>query len=87
MNCGNLLISVRMRAPFAPHMSFGSRATQAKPEAQSSCSEQYPEAAYFLRVTAGLRQDACKCKSFFYALDQTTHRCANRGLKIVRVGE
>jgi hypothetical protein len=25
---GNLLISVRMRAPFAPHMSFGSRATR-----------------------------------------------------------
>jgi hypothetical protein len=28
VNCGNLLISVRMRAPFAPHMSFGSRATR-----------------------------------------------------------
>jgi hypothetical protein len=28
-----------MRAPFAPHMSFGSRATQAKPEALPSCSE------------------------------------------------
>ena len=26
---GNLLISVRMRAPFAPHMSCGSRANQA----------------------------------------------------------
>jgi len=25
---GNLLISVRMRAPFAPHMSCGSRATR-----------------------------------------------------------
>jgi len=33
---GNLLISVGMRAPFAPHMSFGSRATQAKPEARRS---------------------------------------------------
>jgi len=33
------LISVRMRAPFAPHMSSGSRATQAKPEALPSCSE------------------------------------------------
>ena len=30
---GILLISVRMRAPSAPKMSFGSRATQAKPEA------------------------------------------------------
>jgi hypothetical protein len=28
VDCGNLLISVRMRAPFAPHMSFGSRATR-----------------------------------------------------------
>jgi hypothetical protein len=28
-----------MRAPFAPHMSCGSRATQAKPEALPSCSE------------------------------------------------
>jgi len=49
-------------------MSFGSRATQAKPEAQSSCSEQYPETAYFLRVTARLCLDACsiyKRKSFF----------------------
>jgi hypothetical protein len=35
-------------------MSFGSRATQAKPEALSSCSEQLPETASFLRVTAGL---------------------------------
>jgi len=33
---GNLLISGGMRAPFAPHMSFGSRATQAKPEARRS---------------------------------------------------
>ncbi len=38
-DCGNLLISVRMRAPLAPYMSFGSRATQAKPEALPSCSE------------------------------------------------
>jgi len=28
-------------------MSFGSRATQAKPEALSSCSEQLPETASF----------------------------------------
>ena len=28
VECGNLLISVRMRAPFAPHMSCGSRATR-----------------------------------------------------------
>ena len=53
-DCGNLLISVRMRAPSAPHMSFGSRANQAKPEALSSCSEQYPKTA-ILRETAGLR--------------------------------
>jgi hypothetical protein len=26
--CGSLLISVRMRAPFAPSMSYGSRAMQ-----------------------------------------------------------
>jgi hypothetical protein len=31
--CGILLISVRMRALYAPYMSCGSRATQAKPEA------------------------------------------------------
>jgi hypothetical protein len=34
-----------MRAPSAPHMSCGSRANQAKPEALSSCSEQYPKTA------------------------------------------
>jgi hypothetical protein len=33
--------------PFAPSMSSGSRATQAKPDAQSSCSEQPPETAFF----------------------------------------
>jgi hypothetical protein len=49
-------------------MSFGSRAAQVKPEAQSSCSEQYPETAYFLRVTASLCLDACsiyKMRIFF----------------------
>jgi hypothetical protein len=40
--------------PSAPTMSYGSRATQAKPDALSSCSEQLPETA-FLRETAGLR--------------------------------
>jgi hypothetical protein len=34
-------------------MSCGSRATQAKPDALSSCSEQLPETASFLRVTVG----------------------------------
>jgi hypothetical protein len=32
IDCGILEISVGMRAPFAPHMSCGSRANQAKPE-------------------------------------------------------
>jgi hypothetical protein len=40
-------------------MSFGSRANQAKPEALSSCSEQLPETASFLRVTADLRPHVC----------------------------
>jgi hypothetical protein len=31
--CGSLKFCVRMRAPFAPTMSRGSRATQVKPEA------------------------------------------------------
>jgi hypothetical protein len=41
-------------------MSCGSRANQAKPEALSSCSEQLPETASFLRVTANLRLHACQ---------------------------
>jgi hypothetical protein len=40
-------------------MSFGSRANQAKPEALSSSSEQLPETATFLRVTADLCPYAC----------------------------
>jgi hypothetical protein len=52
-SCVNLLISVRMRAPFAPHMSFGSRATQEKPEARISCSERLRETASF---SAGNRE-------------------------------
>ena len=40
IDCVILEVSVGMRAPFAPHMSFGSRATQAKPEALPSCSGQ-----------------------------------------------
>lgn len=35
IGCVILEVSVGMRAPFAPHMSFGSRATQAKPEGAS----------------------------------------------------
>jgi hypothetical protein len=35
-------------------MSCGSRANQEKPEALSSCSEQLPETATILRVTASL---------------------------------
>jgi hypothetical protein len=44
--CGILSLSVRMRAPYAPLMSFGSRAKQAKPEAQSSGSEQPLKTAF-----------------------------------------
>jgi len=33
LSCGNLLISVKDARPSAPHMSSGSRANQAKPEA------------------------------------------------------
>src|SRR5665213_22603 len=40
-------------------MSFGSRANQAKPEAPSSSSEQLPETASFLRVTADLCPHVC----------------------------
>ena len=35
IDCVILEVSVGMRAPFAPHMSFGSRAIQAKPEGAS----------------------------------------------------
>ena len=83
VDCGNLLISVRMRAPSAPHMSFGSRATQAKPEALSSCSEQLPETASFLRVTAVLSPRAPRFPRlahgnlFWRAPGRTPHRCAN----------
>jgi hypothetical protein len=51
-------------------MSCGSRANQAKPEALSSCSEQLPETASFLRVTADSRPHVWGdffVKSFFHA--------------------
>jgi hypothetical protein len=65
-------------------MSCGSRATQAEPEALSSCSEQLPETAFFLRVTAGLCPHVCGdfqmllMEIFFSHLGQATHRCAKR---------
>jgi hypothetical protein len=80
VGCGILLISVRMRAPSAPHMSSGSRANQAKPEALSSCSEQYPKTA-ILRETAGLRphkRGDLRCKSFFERMGRTPHWCASQ---------
>ena len=55
LRCVNLLISVEDARPFAPHMSFGSRATQAKPEARTSCSERPDKTASF---SAGERESA-----------------------------
>ncbi|MGA8729211.1 MAG: hypothetical protein WB608_10715, partial [Terracidiphilus sp.] len=73
VGCGNLLISVRMRAPSAPHMSFGSRANQAKPEALSSCSEQYPKTAICGRPQVYVHMSAkiYVCKSFFERVVRT----------------
>ena len=57
--CGNLLISVRMRATLAPYMSCGSRANQAKPEALPSCSEQSLTTATFCGETR-----VCACAGY-----------------------
>jgi hypothetical protein len=89
VDCGTLLISVRMRALSAPHMSFGSRANQAKPEALSSCSEQYPMTA-ILRETAGLRphlrEDLLR-KSFLRAWTGPRTGARTGAENFVRAGE
>jgi hypothetical protein len=63
-------------------MSFGSRATRRNLKRWSSCSEQTPEAASFLRVTAGLSPHAHGISTFhleiFFAragVDSAPVRC------------
>jgi hypothetical protein len=79
INCVNLLISVRMRALSAPHMSFGSRATQAKPEARTSCSERLLQAAFFMRGTGvRVRERTGLGVQIFLHAERALHRCATR---------
>jgi hypothetical protein len=68
--------------PFAPYMSYGSRATQAKPDALPSCSEKTPETALFFAgdrrfVSAGTRGFP-NGNLFLRASGWATHRCAYR---------
>jgi|GEM_PF-4666334 hypothetical protein len=59
--CGNLSVSVRMRAPFAPSMSCGSRATQVKPEALVILFRANPLKPLFY---ADVRKSVCACGNF-----------------------
>jgi hypothetical protein len=67
--------------PFAPYMSYGSRATQAKPDALPSCSEKLPETASFF---AGDRRFVSACarrfshENLFRTPGRATYRCAKR---------
>jgi hypothetical protein len=60
MDCGILLISVRMSAPFAPYMSCGSRANQEKPEALVILFRAKHLNRAFLRTSDALRSRAPK---------------------------
>src|ERR1035437_9243538 len=80
VGCGIVLISVRMRAPSAPHMSCGSRANQAKTEALSSFSKQYPKTCIW-GETPGLRPNRggdFRFNFFFEPRGRPPHGCGSQ---------
>jgi hypothetical protein len=85
MDCGILLISVRMSAPFAPYMSCGSRANQEKPEALIILFRAKHLNRIFLRKNAALRSRAPEdfltllLEIFFSRPEPDPFRCAKNG--------